>query len=205
MSRLARVDARGWDERYSGRELVWSAGPNRFVAEECAGLVPGRALDLACGEGRNALWLAELGWTVTAVDFSAVGIARARELAEARGISLELLVEDVTVWEPPAGEFDLVVIAYLQLPDIRGVLARASEALAPGGVLMFVGHDRTNLTEGVGGPQDPAVLHTPSDVAAALPGLTVQRAERVRRPVEVDGEERFAVDTLVRAVRPPFN
>ncbi|MEV5573468.1 class I SAM-dependent methyltransferase [Spirillospora sp. NPDC052269] len=199
------MDARGWDERYSGRELVWSAGPNRFVAEECAGLVPGRALDLACGEGRNALWLAELGWTVTAVDFSAVGIARARELAEARGISLELLVEDVTVWEPPAGEFDLVVIAYLQLPDIRGVLARASEALAPGGVLMFVGHDRTNLTEGVGGPQDPAVLHTPSDVAAALPGLTVQRAERVRRPVEVDGEERFAVDTLVRAVRPPFN
>lgn len=199
------MDARGWDERYSGHELVWSAGPNRFVAEECARLAPGRALDLACGEGRNALWLAELGWSVTAVDFSPVGIARARELAEARGLTLDLLVEDVTTWKPPAGAFDLVVIAYLQLPEIGAVLARASEALAPGGVLMFVGHDRTNLTEGVGGPQDPAVLHTPSDVTAALPGLTVQRAERARRAVEVDGEERFAVDTLVRAVRPPCN
>ncbi|MFC5187688.1 class I SAM-dependent methyltransferase [Actinomadura harenae] len=197
------MDARGWDERYSGRDLVWSADPNRFVAEECAGLAPGRALDVACGEGRNALWLAELGWTVTGVDFSAVAIARARELAETRGISAEFLVEDVIAWEPPSEAFDLVVIAYLQLPEIGGVLARASEALAPGGVLVFVGHDRTNLTEGVGGPQDPAVLHTPADVTAALPGLTVQRAERVRRPVEVDGEERFAVDTLVRAVRPP--
>ncbi|MEV4256958.1 class I SAM-dependent methyltransferase [Spirillospora sp. NPDC049652] len=199
------MDARGWDERYSGRDLVWSAGPNRFVAEECAGMPPGRALDLACGEGRNALWLAGLGWTVTAVDFSAVAVERARELAEARGVSVELLVEDVLAWEPPTGAFDLVVIAYLQLPEMGAVLARASAALAPSGVLVFVGHDRTNLTDGVGGPQDPAVLHTPGAVAAALPGLTVQRAERVRRAVEVDGEERFAVDTLVRAVRPPFN
>ncbi|RFU43032.1 class I SAM-dependent methyltransferase [Actinomadura logoneensis] len=197
------MDARGWDERYSGRDLVWSAGPNRFVAEECAGLPPGRALDLACGEGRNALWLAGEGWTVTAVDFSAVAIERARELAEARGVSVELLVEDVLTWVPPEGAFDLVVIAYLQLPEMGEVLARAASAVAPGGVLVFVGHDRTNLTEGVGGPQDPAVLHTPGAVAGALPGLTVQRAERVRRAVEVDGEERFAVDTLVRAVRAP--
>lgn len=64
---------------------MWSSGPNRFVAEECADLVPGRALDLACGEGRNALWLAEAGWTVTAVDFSAVAIGRARGVAEQRG------------------------------------------------------------------------------------------------------------------------
>ncbi|MFC4908603.1 class I SAM-dependent methyltransferase [Actinomadura gamaensis] len=197
------MDARGWDERYAGRELLWSAGPNRFVAEECADLVPGRALDLACGEGRNALWLAGLGWTVTAVDFSEVAVGRARELAERRGVTAELLVEDVTAWTPPKGAFDLVVIAYLHLPEMGDVLRRAAEALAPGGVLVFVGHDRTNLSEGVGGPQDPAVLHTPSGVAAALPGLTVQRAERVRRAVEVDGEERDAVDTLVRAVRPP--
>lgn len=107
------------------------------------------------------------------------------------------------MWTPPAGVFDLVVIAYLHLPEMDGVLGRAAEALAPGGVLVFVGHDRTNLVDGVGGPQDPDVLHTPSGVTAALPGLTVQRAERVKRAVEVDGEPRFAVDTLVRAVRPP--
>ena len=72
-----------WDERYRADELIWKVEPNRFLVEEVAGLVPGRALDLACGEGRNALWLAERGWQVTAVDFSAVGLEKARRLASA--------------------------------------------------------------------------------------------------------------------------
>src|ERR1700754_3536553 len=78
------MDADAWDERYAATELVWSAGPNRFVEEECADLQPGRALDLAAGEGRNALWLAERGWSATAVDFSAVALDRARSLAGQR-------------------------------------------------------------------------------------------------------------------------
>ncbi|MFD0328131.1 methyltransferase domain-containing protein [Streptacidiphilus monticola] len=81
------MDAEDWDRRYAAEELVWSAGPNRFVAEELAGLTPGRALDLAAGEGRNALWLAEQGWRVDAVDWSAVGLDKARRAAAARGSS----------------------------------------------------------------------------------------------------------------------
>ncbi len=77
------MDAAGWNERYAGTDLVWSAGPNAFVEQICSSLTPGTALDLAAGEGRNALWLAELGWEVTAVDFSSVGLEKARRAAAA--------------------------------------------------------------------------------------------------------------------------
>jgi hypothetical protein len=94
------VDARGWDQRYAAADLVWPAGPNRTVADQVSGLPPGSALDLACGEGRNALWPAERGWTVTAVDFSSVAIEKARTAAARRGRDVHLLVADVTSWQP---------------------------------------------------------------------------------------------------------
>ncbi|MCW2903857.1 MAG: SAM-dependent methyltransferase [Streptosporangiaceae bacterium] len=198
------MDADAWDRRYADQDLLWSAEPNRFVAEELCGLAPGRALDLASGEGRNALWLAERGWDVTAVDFSPIAVERARRLAEARSLNMDHLVVDVVSWVPPEQAFDAVVIAYLHLPatEMSAVLERAAAALRPSGVLLVVGHDRTNVTEGVGGPQDPLILHTPDTITSALPGMVVERAERVLRPVTVDGETRSAVDTLVRAVRP---
>ena len=77
------MDSEAWDERYAATELVWSAEPNQFVAAECADLAPGRAVDLAAGEGRNAIWLAGRGWAVTAVDFSSVALERGRRLAAA--------------------------------------------------------------------------------------------------------------------------
>jgi SAM-dependent methyltransferase len=80
------MHAAEWDARYAGKNLVWEAEPNRWVVEVCAGLPPGRALDLACGEGRNALWLARQGWRVTGVDFSRVALERAGDLA--RGFTL---------------------------------------------------------------------------------------------------------------------
>lgn len=198
------MDATAWDQRYAGTDLVWSGEPNRTVAAEVAGLPAGRALDLAAGEGRNAVWLAQQGWTVTAVDFSAAGLDKARRLAEQHGVAVETVRADVTAYRPEPAHYDLVVIAYLQLPadELAPVLATAAGALAPGGTLVLVGHDRANLAEGVGGPQDPAVLHTVEEVTAALTGLAVARAERIRRPVRVDGEDRFAIDTLVRARRP---
>src|ERR1700754_4102577 len=110
------VDAAAWDRRYAREDLLWSAGPNRLVAAELSELPAGRALDLASGEGRNALWLAERGWRVTAVDFSPVATERARRLAAARSLDLETIVADVVSWVPPAGAFDAVVIAYLHLP-----------------------------------------------------------------------------------------
>jgi SAM-dependent methyltransferase len=197
------VDAKAWDERYAGTELVWSADPNRFVAEQTADLAPGRALDLAAGEGRNAIWLAKRGWKVTAVDFSAAALAKAKLLSDAQGVAVDWVTADLLTWTPPPASHDLVLIAYLHLPpaEIGAVLANAAAAVAPGGTFLLVGHDRLNLTEGVGGPQDPDILHTPESVAGALDGLRIDRAERVRRPVTVDGEAREAIDTLVRATR----
>jgi SAM-dependent methyltransferase len=206
ISESSHVDSQQWDERYSGAEFEWTTRPNQFVAAELADLPPGRALDLAAGEGRNTVWLAERGWRVTAVDFSRIGLEKGRKLGAARGVDeaqVDWIVADLRDYEPERGAYDLALIAYLQVgPSLRAaVLARAAAALAPGGTVFVVGHDLTNLTEGMGGPQDPDVLYTPEAVRAELPGLRVVRAGRVHRTVERDGATATAVDTLVRAVR----
>lgn len=198
------MDAADWDARYAGTELVWTAEPNRFLVAEVANLRPGRALDLACGEGRNAVWLAQQGWRAVGVDFSPVGIDKARRLAEQRGVAdrIEWAVDDATTHVPEPAGFDLVAILYLHLPRaaFARVLDGASRAVAPGGTLLVVGHADTNLTEGHGGPQDPDVLYGPDDLVAALPPtLTVVKAERVERPVPTDAGTRVAIDVLVRA------
>jgi SAM-dependent methyltransferase len=200
------VDRARWDERYSGTEFDPAIRPNQFVAAELADLAPGRALDLAAGEGRNAVWLAERGWSVTAVDFSRVGLGKGRRLAAARGVEdrVDWVVADLDDYRPVADAFDLVVVAYFQVgTELRAkVLSRAAAALAPTGTLLVVGHDLSNLTEGVGGPQYPEVLYTPEAITAELPGLRVLRAERVRRTVAQDDGPATAIDTLVRAQRP---
>ena len=198
------MDSAGWDRRYGGRELVWTAEPNRFLADEAADLAPGRALDLACGEGRNAVWLAQQGWQVTGVDFSQVGLDKGARLAQARGVSVRWLAADLADHVPAPGAFDLVAILYLHIDAaaMLGVLGRAAAALAPGGTLLVVGHDPTNIGEGHGGPQDPAILMRPDEIVAALPDLLVERAERVRRPVATAAEDVLAIDALVRARRP---
>jgi SAM-dependent methyltransferase len=198
------MDQTAWDDRYAGPELVWGSGPNCFVAEELAALAPGRAIDLGTGEGRNAIWLAERGFTVTAVDFSRVGLARAAGLAAGRGVSVDWVHADLLDYQPTPGGYDLVLIAYIQLPaDRLTALARAAgAALAPGGTLLAVGHDQDNLTRGHAGPKDPSVLWTPQVVTAGLAGLIVQQAEQVNRTVTTPDGARTAIDTLVRAVRP---
>lgn len=193
-----------WDAKFAEREFVFTDRPNQTVVEEIAALPPGRALDLAAGQGRNAVWLAEQGWQVTAVDFSAVGLERAAELARVRGVELSLVRADVREWRPPAAAFDLVLVSYLQLPsaELRGVLASTVSALAPRGTLLVVGHDRDNLVHGTGGPQDPDVLYTVDELIGALDGLEIARAEQFRRLVETEVGPLSAVDTVVRASRP---
>lgn len=190
-----------WDRKYAASELLWTAAPNRVLVAEIADLPPGRALDLACGEGRNAIWLAELGWRVTAVDFSEVAIEKARNRAAEHGVGLDFVCADLLDYEPELSAYDLVAVFFLQLPaDERElVLSRAVAALAPGGTFLLVGHDLANLEHGVGGPSEPAVLYTPDDIVAELPGLELEKAERIRR--EVEGEDRPAIDVLVRARR----
>jgi SAM-dependent methyltransferase len=190
-----------WDRKYSAVENLWSARPNRFLVAEVSELEPGRALDLACGEGQNAIWLAGLGWDVVGVDFSDVALVKGRERAQRDAVELELIAADLLEYEPEHDAFDLVLLLYFHLPpdDLRVVLGRAVTALAPGGTLLVIGHDRTNIEHGVGGPSDPTIQYTPDEIAAELGGLEIERAERVYR--DVRGEDRPAIDALVRARR----
>ena len=200
------MDREAWNERYRAEELVWGAEPNRFVAEVLGRRPPaGRALDLACGEGRNGIWLAKRGWSVTGIDSSDVAIERARRLGAAEGVEVEWIRADVTSHRAAPGAFALVLVSYLQLPAEarRLALEGAAAALAPGGELFMIGHALRNRTEGVGGPRDAAVLWNPEEIAAELRslGLRVDRCEEVVRPAETDNGPREAIDVLVEARR----
>jgi SAM-dependent methyltransferase len=179
-----------WNRRWAGERAHARTAPSRVLVAETADLPPGRALDLACGAGRNAVWLAERGW---------------RSLAARSGVEVEWVEADVVGWAPPPQAFDLVVVLYLQLPaaERRMVLAQAVAAVGPGGTLLVVGHDLLNLTEGWGGPTQPDVLFTPEDVVVEIGGLEVVKALRVRRTVEEGATSHEAIDALVVARRPP--
>lgn len=191
-----------WNERYAAVENLWAARPNRLLVAEVGQLPPGRALDLACGEGQNAIWLASLGWEVTGVDFSDVAIEKARARAERENVRADFLCADLLGYTPEPEAFDLVIVLYLHVTgeERRIVLERAAEALAPGGTFVLIGHDLANLTEGVGGPSDPHLLCTPDQIASEIHGLEIEKAQSVLR--DVAGEQRDAIDTFVRATRP---
>jgi SAM-dependent methyltransferase len=205
------MDASDWNARYDTSELIWKGEPNQFLPLEVADLTPGTAVDLACGEGRNAVWLAKQGWTVTGVDFSEVGVEKGRKLASENDVEATWVVADVTTWEPPETGFDLVAVFYLQLgaEERRESMKTAVRALAVGGTLVLVGHDLLNLTEGHGGPQNPAFLLTAEDIIDDLTAaevsldveLVTEKSGRVERTVTTDDGERTAIDTLVRVRR----
>jgi SAM-dependent methyltransferase len=184
--------ASDWDERYAEQQQ-WSSEPNALVAELLEGLPPGDAVDLAAGEGRHALWLARLGWRVTAVDFSAVGLQRGRGQPGADRVTWAQA--DVTAWSTEPESLDLVLVAYLHLAeaDTVAVLTRAVTWLRPGGRLLVLGHDVANIDDGVGGPQDPAILHSVERLAPVAALLDVDRLERVHRETPAG----TALDTLL--------
>lgn len=175
------MKAPDWDARYETAG-VWSREPNAWIAETLEHLDPGAAVDLAAGEGRNALWLAGLGWEVTAVDFSAVGLATGKKRATELGVDVEWVVADATTWVSPT-LVDLVVIAYLQLPaeELSRAIGTAAGYLAPGGTLALINHDRDNIVRGTGGPQDPAVLATVEELTAAASVLDIIECHQVQR------------------------
>ena len=193
------MDSHGWDTRYQETDLVWSAEPNMFLPPIVEGLDIGSALDLACGEGRNAIWLARQGWSVTGVDFSAVGIEKAK--ASGGDTVVDWVVADVTSFVPDRA-FDLVMIVYvhLEVDDMKRLFQRAVDALAPGGTLIGVGHALRNLAEGVGGPPYPDILWTEDRIAPLVEGLNVIQLTEVLRPVEDSGVN--AIDLLLQATTP---
>ncbi len=201
------MDATDWDKRYADSELIWGAPPNRYVVEHTTALPMGRALDLACGEGRNALWLATRGWQVTALDYSAVALDKGREVASSAPRSVVSRLDwrhgDVTTAELDGG-YDMVLMVYLHLAaeQRRALIPRACATLNTGGTLLVVAHDLINFTEGYGGPPEPAILFTPDDVLAELPTtMTPVTAGRPRRDVETPEGTRTAIDAVVVATK----
>lgn len=199
------MDAHAWDARYAAEDLVWTAAPNATVAAEVADLVPGRALDLAGGEGRNAIWLAQRGWQVELVEFSSVALQKAARRADEAEVDLTLTEADVTRSSPLATA-DLVLQAYLQVSRAASTRATrlAASLVAPEGTLLIVAHARRNLTDGVGGPPDPDLLRTVDEIRDDLSGtgLVIEVAREITRPVETDDGSRDAIDLVVRARRP---
>ncbi|HYX43664.1 MAG TPA: class I SAM-dependent methyltransferase [Acidimicrobiales bacterium] len=190
------MDRHHWNERYAAQPLLWNVDPGPFLGGEVGDRPPGRALDLGAGEGRTALWLAERGWRVTAVDFSDVALERGRRRAGEAGLGdvVDWICADLVEFDPTGTTYDLVLVMFVHLRpgERRRLLQLAAATLAPGGLVLVAGYDLTN-PDGAGGPRDPEILFTPEAVAADLEGLRIERAERIQV-----GE---AVDTVVRATR----
>ncbi|GAC1610995.1 MAG: class I SAM-dependent methyltransferase [Mycobacteriales bacterium] len=192
------MDASEWDARYAAAQQ-WSDEPNALAASLLADVAPGKALDVAAGEGRMALWLAQRGWKVRALDFSAVGLERGRGRAAELAVDVDWQVADATAADLGELTYDLVLVLYLHLPhdQLADVLMAAAGAVGPGGRLVVLGHDRDNVERGVGGPPDPKILYDVQLLRAAAAGLAVDRLEQVERPVG----EQTAIDTLLVARR----
>ncbi|WP_341715639.1 bifunctional NAD(P)/FAD-dependent oxidoreductase/class I SAM-dependent methyltransferase [Micromonospora sp. FIMYZ51] len=199
-----------WEERYQARPAVWSGRPNPQLVAEVDGTPPGRALDVGCGEGADAVWLAERGWRVTGVDISATALARAAEHAEAAGGQLAERIEwthaDLLRWSPEPGGYDLVSAQFMHLPPQprRELFARLADAVAPGGRLLIVGHHPRDLRTTARRPHYPEMMFTAEQVAAEL---DAQRFEvlaaqaRPRAAVDPDGRDIVIHDAVLLARR----
>jgi len=193
--------ATSWNERYAAAAELYGVEPNQFVADELASLAPRRVLDLACGQGRNSVWLALQGHEVVGLDVSEVAIAQARDLAKRAGAQVDFRVCDVIDDFEPEPVYDLVLLSYLQLPpDMRMVAHhKAAASLAPGGEVFLIAHHADNLEHGVGGPPMPEVLFAESQLADDFAALEIIRNEKVYRDVERDGIVHVAHDVVMRA------
>ncbi len=172
-----------WDARYSERDQVWSGAPNGTLVAELDGMAAGRALDVGCGEGADAIWLAGRGWRVTATDISAVALDRARQAARSADVDVDWRLADIAAGAPEPGGFDLVTTHYPALPltdddaAIRGLL----DAVAPHGTLLVVGHAPSRDADDHG--WDPEGLVQPQDVALRLgDGWVVEELSTRPRP-----------------------
>jgi SAM-dependent methyltransferase len=183
------MDANGWDSKYDTEEYVFTTTVNRFVEEYCSDLEAGSMIDLAGGEGRNAVWFAERGWQVENIDFSKKALAKSLKLAKERGVSKLhfAILADATGFESVLTPVDLGVIAYLQLDSdsLHRAIENLVENIKDGGTLFGVWHARDNLTKGFGGPQNPEVLPTVESLRAICADLPLEIEEVTNRDGQV--------------------
>ena len=193
---------RYWDEVWeAGAQGSPHDGADALLVAELAGVEPGRALDMGCGDGSNAVWLAERGWRVTAVDFSRKAVQAGRRNAAAAGAAVEFIVADAATYRPQ-GAYDLVASFYIQLPPVQraAMLSRMRAALRAGGTLLFASHDRSTPPPGWS-KDDLATLTSVDEVVAELGGMEIERALVVEHgePSEHDAHGHGLNSTVVIA------
>lgn len=191
-----------WDERYAGGDFQFGEAPNLFLLSQAHRLKRGmRALAVGDGEGRNGVWLAEQSLAATSVDWSAVGLAKARALAQRRGVMLETITADLTRWDWPEAQFDVIAWIFVHLPpeDRAIACAGAMRALAPGGLLLMECFTPAQEGRRSGGPKDRALLWSRALVEQHFAGLEV--LELLEGAVRLDeGPRHQGLAEVVRAV-----
>ncbi len=200
-------DASLWDERYRSADAIWSGDPNPQLVAEVAGLASGTALDIGCGEGADAVWLAERGWHVTAIDISGVALERARSAASNAGVAerIDWRHGDIATWAPERS-YDLVSAQFMQLaPSLRDTVFRSiAAAVAIGGTLLIVGHHPSDLETTVRRPRMPGVLYTAEEIATLFDPHaweTLVQTARSRGVTDANGIPAIVHDTVLRLRR----
>ena len=197
-----QFDQAFWDERYRSHSSLWSGNPNSHLIGEASQLSPGTALDVGCGEGADAIWLAQRGWKVTAVDLSTVALQRAAAHAARAGWRHA----DLATWDPGAARYDLVSAQYMQLlPGPRETLfRRLAASVTPGGSLLAVGHHPSDQQTTMPRPHIPELYFTGDDIIAYLDNGewdVITNTAAPRPATDPDGRTITIHDTVLRASR----
>jgi 2-polyprenyl-3-methyl-5-hydroxy-6-metoxy-1,4-benzoquinol methylase len=210
---MSLFDEQAWEERYrsaGSHGAIWSGRPNPQLVDEVSELPAGNALDVGCGEGADAIWLAERGWRVTAVDFSKTALSRAAAHAESlapdAAVRIEWLHTDLTSWTPPPRAFDLVSSQFMHLPSaqLQPLLARLTTAVNAGGVLLVVGHHPLDMATTMPRPDNPDVYFTAEEVAHTLDAEeweVVTAEARERTADDPEGRQVAVHDAVLKARR----
>jgi SAM-dependent methyltransferase len=203
-----QFDEAFWDERYRSHTALWSGNPNPHLIAETSGLAPGAALDVGCGEGADAIWLAQRGWSVTAADLSTVALRRgaghAAQAGSAIAERISWLHVDATAWQPDPASYDLVSAQYLHLPALSrdAMFRRLAAAVTPGGTLLIVGHHPSDLQTTMPRPHLPELFFTGDDIAASLDPRQweiITNAAAARSVTDPEGHVVTIHDTVLRA------